>query len=207
MTKRLFDFIGSLLGLIVLSPLSLLLALLIKLDSPGPVFYRGVRIGRFGKPFRIFKFRTMVMNADKIGGPATPDGDQRVTRMGAFLRNYKLDELPQLLNVLKGEMSLVGPRPEHDFYFQYYSKEEKDAVLSVRPGMTDYGSLHFHDEGKLIVGADPSAVYIQNIKPEKVRLQLKYIRNQSLMRDVQIIFGTIAIILRTRLHRKESHGV
>src|SRR5207245_5742371 len=129
-----FDLILSLLGLIVLAPLLAALALLIKLDSPGPVFYRGVRAGRNGKPFRIFKFRTMVMNADKIGGPSSAAGDPRITRVGQFLRRYKLDELPQLLNVLKGEMSLVGPRPEVLQYVAMFNTEEK-AILSVPPGI------------------------------------------------------------------------
>src|SRR5437867_5197534 len=137
--KRSFDLIFSLLGLIVLAPVFAAVAVAIKIESAGPVFYRGVRAGRYGKAFRIFKFRTMVMNADKIGGPSSSADDPRITRVGGFLRRYKLDELPQLLNVLKGEMSLVGPRPEVLQYVAMFNTEEK-AILSVPPGITDWAS-------------------------------------------------------------------
>src|SRR5215813_4854333 len=155
MSKRAFDLFFSTMGLVVFSPLFLVITLMIKLNSPGPAFYTGTRLGQFGRKIRMYKFRTMVANAEKQGPLATPEGDARVTTVGRFLRKYKLDELPQLINVVKGEMSLVGPRPEAPLYFEYYSKEEREAVLSVRPGMTDYGSMRFHDEGKLIVGDDP----------------------------------------------------
>ena len=136
MLKRLFDIIFSFLGLVALLPLFMLIALLVKLDFRGPVFFRGIRVGRFGKPFKMYKFRTMVANADELGGSPTADNDPRITRAGRFLRKYKLDELPQLIDVLKGEMSLVGPRPEVEEYVKLYSEEEK-AILSVCPGMTD----------------------------------------------------------------------
>lgn len=147
--KRLFDIVFSLLGLIILSPFILVLAILIKEEDGGSVFYRGVRVGRHGKPFRIFKFRTMVVNAENIGGPSTPDDDPRITGIGRFLRKYKLDELPQLINVLKGEMSLVGPRPEVPHYVNMLTKEER-AILSVRPGITDWASICNSDEGAVI---------------------------------------------------------
>jgi lipopolysaccharide/colanic/teichoic acid biosynthesis glycosyltransferase len=143
--KRLFDIIFSLFGLIVLFPLLFALAILIKREDGAPVFYRGVRVGQYGKPFRIFKFRTMVVNAENIGGPSTADDDPRITGIGKFIRKYKLDELPQLINVLKGEMSVVGPRPEVPFYVNMFTEEEK-AILSVRPGITDWASLWNPDE-------------------------------------------------------------
>jgi lipopolysaccharide/colanic/teichoic acid biosynthesis glycosyltransferase len=155
----------------------------------------------------MIKFRTLRADEACDGAPITPDGDPRITRVGRFLRKYKLDELPQLLNVLKGEMSLVGPRPEASFYFQYYDEDEKRIIQSVRPGMTDYGSLCFHDEGKLLAGAaDPLRVYLDQIRSHKVREQLRYVREQSLWTDLRIIFRTIAIILTTRL-RQNADGV
>src|SRR3972149_9022096 len=146
MLKRLFDIVFSLLGLMLTTPILLILAILIKREDGVPVFYRGVRVGLHGNPFRIFKFRTMVVNAEKIGGSSTADDDPRITRIGKFLRKYKLDELPQLINVFKGEMSLVGPRPEVQQEVSLYSEEER-ALLSVRPGITDYASIKFHNEG------------------------------------------------------------
>ncbi|MEX2033462.1 MAG: sugar transferase, partial [Candidatus Colwellbacteria bacterium] len=146
MLKRLFDLIFSAIGLFLLSPLLIIFVIWIKLGSPGPVFYRGVRAGKNFKPFRIYKFRSMVMNAEQIGGPSTPEDDARVTKPGRFLRRFKLDELPQLINVFKGEMSLVGPRPEVLRYANLYKGEEK-IVYTVKPGMTDYASLWNIDEG------------------------------------------------------------
>jgi lipopolysaccharide/colanic/teichoic acid biosynthesis glycosyltransferase len=203
MLKRAFDFTCSLIGLLALSPLLLIIAAAIKLTSRGPVFYRGERIGLHGRPFGIFKFRTMGTDADRIGPVATPDGDPRVTRVGAVLRKYKLDELAQLINVLIGDMSLVGPRPEAALYFEYYTAEEKQTILSVRPGMTDYGSLYYHDEGKLLAGSDdPVRTYIEKIKDDKVRLQMRYIREQSFWVDLKIILATIATIITTRLQKE-----
>jgi succinoglycan biosynthesis protein ExoA len=201
--KRLLDLTGASIGLVLASPLLIALYLLVRWDSPGPVLYRGDRLGRFGKPFQMLKFRTMKENAQ--GLPITVEGDQRITRVGRFLRRYKLDELPQLINVVRGEMSLVGPRPECAFYFQYYADEERRLIHSVRPGLTDYGSLRFHDEGVLIGSSpDPVKLYLEQIRHEKVREQLRYIREQSLWTDVKIIVTTIAIIIATRLRLRRD---
>ena len=183
----------------VLGPFLLLIAILIKFGSPGPVFYRGVRIGRYGKAFRIFKFRTMVVDAEKVGGPSAGDDDPRITLVGRVLRKYKLDELPQLLNVVTGEMSIVGPRPEVSVYVEMFSEEEK-AILTVRPGITDWASLWNPDEGAVLAGAsDPEAVYLEEIRPTKLRLQLKYVCESSFWVDLQIIFQTlIAVLLKDR---------
>jgi lipopolysaccharide/colanic/teichoic acid biosynthesis glycosyltransferase/GT2 family glycosyltransferase len=197
--QRTFDLLGAWAGLLIFSPLFLVLSLLVKLDSRGPVLYRGDRLGRFGKPFQMIKFRTMCSTLEP-GALITPEGDGRVTRIGHLLRKYKLDELPQLINVLKGDMSLVGPRPECEFYFQYYTEEEKHLIHSVRPGMTDYGSLRFHDEGKLLAGSsDPVQFYVDRIRHEKVREQLRYIRERSLMTDLKIILRTVVTIVTTRM--------
>lgn len=198
MIKRSFDFLGAAFGLIPFSPLLFAIALAIKLDS-GPVFYRGARVGLHGKPFRIFKFRTMVVNAEKLGGPSTTGGDPRITPIGKFLRRYKLDELPQLINVLKGEMSLVGPRPEVPQYVALYTPEER-VILSVQPGITDWASLWNSDEAAVLAGSpDPERTYLEKIRPEKVRLQLKYVRNRSFWVDLSILFQTLAsIILRKK---------
>ena len=192
--KRLFDFTFSLIGLIPLAPLLLVLAVWIKLDSRGPVFYRALRAGRFGKPFRIFKLRTMVVNADKLGGAETPADDPRITGAGAILRHYKLDELPQFVNVLLGHMSLVGPRPEVLDEVSLYTEEEKK-LLDVRPGITDWASIKFRHEGEILRGSkDPHRTYHEAIRPEKVRLGLQYVQNRSLLTDVKIIFRTLAVI-------------
>ncbi len=189
---------GSLAGLVILSPVLLLVSLLIKLDSSGPVFYRGVRTGRFGKPFRIFKFRTMVQDAEKAGPSSTADDDSRITRVGRFLRKHKLDELPQLMNVLCGQMSLVGPRPQVPWAAERYSNEEKE-LLTVRPGMTDFASLQFRDEGEILRGSqDPDKDYYEKIHPEKMRLSLEYVRNRSFWLDCRIVLDTIAAVLFSR---------
>lgn len=203
--KRAFDLVGSCLGGLVLLPVCVLIGLLIKADSPGPIFYRGERLGKNGRPFGLVKFRTMYWNDGRAGAPITADGDSRVTPAGSFLRRFKLDELPQLVNVLKGEMSLVGPRPEIAYYFQFYSDEEKRMIWSVRPGMTDYGSLRFHDEGALLAGShDPVATYLERVRFSKVQEQFRYIRNQSFLTDVRIIVSTFVTILRTRCQRQEQ---
>lgn len=197
MLKRAFDFLSSLIGLVLLSPVLATIAILIKREDGGPVFYRGVRVGRFGKPFRIFKFRTMVLNAEKMGGPSTADDDPRITKMGKLIRKFKLDELPQLLSVLKGEMSIVGPRPEVQMYVDMFTEEEK-AILSVRPGITDWASIWNPDEGAVLAGSpDPEKTYMEKIRPEKIRLQLKYVRERSFWVDLKIIFKT----LKTVVHR------
>jgi len=194
--KRLFDIAASGLGLLALGPGLILLAILIKLEDGGPVFYRGERVGRHGRGFRIFKFRTMVVHADRIGGPSASDSDPRITRIGRTLRRYKLDELPQLINVLKGEMSLVGPRPEVRHYTDQFTEEEQ-AILSVRPGISDWASIWNADEGALLAGAeDPEQIYATRIRPTKLRLQLKYVREQSFFTDLKIIFLTALAVAR-----------
>ncbi len=198
MLKRLFDILLSLTGLTVFSPVFLIIALWVRLSHGGPVFYRGVRVGRRGKLFRIFKFRTMVIDAERLGGPSTSDDDPRITKVGKFLRNYKLDELPQLINVLKGEMSFVGPRPEVQQEVELYTEEEK-AVLNVRPGITDYASIKFHNEGEILKGsADPHQAYQALIRPEKIRLALDYVNNHSLGIDMRILVNTFKTLVVAR---------
>jgi lipopolysaccharide/colanic/teichoic acid biosynthesis glycosyltransferase len=192
--KRWFDLTLSLVALIVFAPLLAVLALMIKRDSPGPVFYRGLRVGRFGKPFRILKFRTMVADADRLGGPSSAADDVRITKVGHLLRRSKLDELPQLLNVVKGEMSLVGPRPEVPEYVALFSSEEK-AILSVLPGISDWASIWNSDEGAVLAGSpDPEKIYLERIRPEKIRLQLQYVRSRSFWTDVQILRDTLKVL-------------
>jgi lipopolysaccharide/colanic/teichoic acid biosynthesis glycosyltransferase len=193
--KRTFDLILALCALVLLGPLLLLIAVLIKLDDGGPVLYRGVRIGRAGVPFRICKFRTMVINADRLGGPSTPDDDPRITTPGRWLRRSKLDELPQLLNVMSGKMSFVGPRPEVAREVALYSDEER-ALLRVRPGITDWASIRFRDEGAILRGAtDPHETYRRVIRPEKMRLALEYVRTASLATDVRILLATLRAVV------------
>ena len=202
--KRAFDVLLSLPSLVILSPFLVTVAFFVKLDSQGPIFYRGVRAGRFGKTFRIFKFRSMVQNADKLGSASTPEDDFRVTRVGRVLRRYKLDELPQLLNVIKGEMSLVGPRPQVLWAVERYTAEEK-TVLSVRPGITDYASLKFRNEGEILAGStDPDKDYFEKIHPEKMRLSLEYVQNQSVWLDCKIIVQTLTAVLFHRHSHKSK---
>ena len=191
MAKRLFDILFSIVGLIFFSPLLLTICILIKHEDGGPVFYRGVRVGKDSNLFRIFKFRTMVVNAEKIGGSSTADDDPRITKIGKCLRKYKLDELPQLINVIKGEMSFVGPRPEVQHYVNMFTREEK-AILTVSPGITDWASLWNSDEGAILAGSlDPEKTYMEKIRPEKIRLQLEYVRKGSFWVDIKIILQTI----------------
>ena len=199
--KRLFDFVISLSGLILLSPLLIIVGLFIKIESKGPVFYRGVRIGRCGKPFKIFKFRSMIQDAEKIGASSTGLSDMRVTRCGRFIRKLKFDELPQLINVLIGDMSLVGPRPEVQKFVDLYTEEEK-AILTVRPGITDWSSIQFHNEGEIIEASgtqDADEAYARLIRPEKLRLQLKYVKEWNLWIDVKIIIATLLTIVSTHI--------
>jgi len=192
--KRFFDIACSAVVLILFSPLFLLAALLIKIEDGGPVFYRGARVGKNGEKFRMFKFRSMVMNADRIGGPSTADDDPRITKTGKFLRKTKLDEIPQFINVLTGDMSIVGPRPEVEHYVNMFTREER-AILSVRPGITDYASIWNPDEGSVLAGSDdPEKAYMEKIRPEKIRLQLKYVRERSLGVDLKIILLTIRAV-------------
>ena len=191
MIKRLFDIIFSSLGLLILSPILITFAIIIKLTSPGPVFYRGVRAGKDFKEFKIYKFRTMVVNAEEIGGPSTREGDPRVTKIGRFLRKYKLDESPQLINVFKGEMSLVGPRPEVLEYAKLYQGEEK-IVYTIKPGMTDHASLWDINEAEILKDAktfeETEKIYLEKIRPEKVHLQMKYVKEMSLWTDIKILW-------------------
>jgi lipopolysaccharide/colanic/teichoic acid biosynthesis glycosyltransferase len=197
--KRTFDLALSAIGLTLAGPVLLVIAALIKLSDRGPIFYRGVRVGRDGVPFRMFKFRTMVVDAERLGGPSTADDDHRVTVIGRLLRKYKLDEIPQLISVLIGDMSLVGPRPEVERYVRLMSNEER-IVLSVRPGLTDWATLWNSDEGAVLAGAtDPERAYLELIRPEKIRLQLEYVRRRSFMVDLVILLQTvIAVVLRTK---------
>ena len=196
--KRTFDMIASGLGLIVLSPLFLILAVWIKLDSKGPVFYRQMRVGRHNKDFRIFKFRSMRVGSDK-GSLVTIGGrDPRVTRSGYWIRKFKLDELPQLINVFIGDMSLVGPRPEVRHYVDYWTPEQMH-VLDVRPGITDPASIKFRNENELMEKAeDPEKYYIEVIMQEKLKLYLEYVGNHSFLGDIVLIFKTFWVIVKER---------
>lgn len=192
--KRIFDIVVSVCGLILLSPLFLFLAVWIKLDSRGPVFYRQVRVGRNNKDFRIFKFRSMKEGSDQ-GSLVTIGGhDSRITRSGYILRKFKLDELPQLINVFVGDMSLVGPRPEVRHYVDYWTPEQMH-VLDVRPGITDPASIKYRNENDLLDKAEnPEEFYINVIMQEKIRLYLEYVENQSLWYDIRLIFQTIKVV-------------
>ncbi len=193
--KRLFDTIASVFGLGSLGLILLCIAQLIKNEDNGPIFYRGLRVGLQGRPFRIYKFRTMVVDAEKLGASSTTNEDQRITRVGRFLRKYKLDELPQLINVLLGEMSIVGPRPEVSRFTDMYTEEEK-VILSVRPGITDWASIWNSDEGSILAGAaDPDQAYLELIRPTKIKLQLKYVRERSVWTDIKIILLTLLAII------------
>ena len=198
MLKRLFDLLLSSVGLVLLSPVILVLAFLIKLHDRGPVFYRGERVGRGGTIFRIYKFRSMVVNAEKTGVSSTTKEDPRVTPIGRFLRKTKLDELPQLLNVFSGQMSIVGPRPEVKKFTDLYDDKEK-VLLELRPGITDYASLWDINEAEVLAGSsDPDKDYMEKIRPEKIRLQLKYWRERSLWTDIKIVLLTIRKMLTGR---------
>jgi lipopolysaccharide/colanic/teichoic acid biosynthesis glycosyltransferase len=196
--KRGFDLVCAVAGLILLSPLLLVIALAIKREDGGPIFYRGTRIGRNGRPFRIFKFRTMVVDAERVGGPSSPDGDPRITRPGRLLRRYKLDEIPELINVLVGEMSIVGPRPEVAQYIALFNDEERE-ILGLRPGITDWATLWNSDEGALLAGSDdPEKFYLEKIRPTKVQLQLAYLRKHTFLVDLSIVAQTLLSILLRR---------
>ena len=193
---RFCDILFSLLGLLFLSPLFLVLAIWIKIDSSGPVFYKQRRVGRDNKDFMLYKFRSMRMGADKYGLITVGGRDPRVTRSGYFIRKYKLDELPQLINVLNGDMSLVGPRPEVRKYVDMYTDEQRK-VLSVRPGITDYASIKYVDENVLLEkSADPEKIYIENVMPDKLQYNMLYIENATLSEYFKIIFLTIGKILK-----------
>ena len=193
--KRLFDITASGLGLLVLSPLFLILAVWIKLDSPGPVFYRQVRVGRGNKDFRLFKFRSMRVGSDKKGLITVGGHDPRVTRSGYWIRKYKLDELPQLINVFIGDMSLVGPRPEVRKYVDLYTPEQLH-VLDVRPGITDMASIRYRNENELLEqAADPEQYYRDVVMQDKLRINLEYVADHSFIKDLKIIFMTFKAVV------------
>ena len=193
---RFFDFILSLVGLVVLAPIFIVLAIWIKIDSKGPVFYKQVRVGQNSIDFGLFKFRSMVVDADKKGLITVGGRDPRITRSGYFIRKYKLDELPQLINVLVGDMSLVGPRPEVRKYVDLYT-DEQQKVLSVKPGITDYASIEYMDENEVLgKSSDPEKTYIEEIMPEKIKYNMKYISNKSLFEYFKIILLTVLKIVR-----------
>ena len=212
MVKRGFDAIVALAGLIVLAPLFAVIAMLIKADSPGPVFFRQERMGKGFRPFRIYKFRTMVKDASRMGGALTASGDPRVTRIGKLLRQTKIDELPQLINILRGDMSVVGPRPEVRQYVELF-RNNYEIILAVRPGITDPASLKYRDESSLLARSEnPEQEYIQRVLPDKLRLGEEYVRQSSLLLDLILIFKTILAVIprlyaRKRLHPERSSCV
>jgi len=196
MLKRLFDLVFSAVGLLALSTFFLVIALLIKIDSAGPIFFRQVRVGRYLCPFRIHKFRTMVVNAPDLGPSVTTAADLRVTRVGKILRKYKLDELPQLIDVFLGDMSLVGPRPEVPKYVDAYSDADKTIIFSVKPGITDKASIEFRNENELIANSsDVDSVYLEKILPIKLVYYREYVETHSLWLDIKIILKTFWLIL------------
>jgi lipopolysaccharide/colanic/teichoic acid biosynthesis glycosyltransferase len=194
--KRIFDCLFSCIGLIIISPIFMLLSLLIALDSQGGIFYKQVRIGKNMRPFKLFKFRTMYANSDKKGLLTVGDNDNRITRVGYYLRKYKLDELPQLINVLIGDMSFVGPRPEVEKYVKLYNNEQQK-VLSVKPGITDWASIRYVNESELLArSSEPEKTYINEIMPAKLAINLEYVKQNNLLIDIKIILHTFRAILR-----------
>ena len=199
MLKRVFDTVVALIGLILFTPLMLIIAVLIKLDSPDPIFYRAPRVGKDGRLFRMYKFRTMVADAEKIGPAITVDQDPRITRIGAFLRGSRLDEIPQLINVLCGEMSMVGPRPEAPYYVEKYSSEQRQ-VLRVKPGMSGPAQIAFRHEEEMLT--NPEALddeYMNVILPPKLAMDIEYIERRSFMLDVRILLQTAGALLLDRI--------
>lgn len=193
--KRIFDVTASGLGLLLLSPLFLIVAIWIKLDSPGPVFYRQTRVGRYNKDFRLLKFRSMRIGSDKKGLITVGGRDPRVTRSGYYIRKYKLDELPQLINVFKGDMSLVGPRPEVRKYVDLYTPEQLH-VLDVRPGITDMASIRYRNENELLEqAADPEQFYRDTVMQDKLRINLEYVSDHSFFKDIKIILMTFKAVV------------
>jgi lipopolysaccharide/colanic/teichoic acid biosynthesis glycosyltransferase len=194
--KRLFDLLCSVLGLLVLSPLFLLISVWIKLDSQGPVFFKQLRAGKAGRCFHIYKFRTMATDAANTGKLLTLAQDPRITKCGAFLRKYKLDELPQLINVIRGEMSLVGPRPEVPYFVNLYNEEQKQ-VLSVTPGLTDEASIQYRNESQLLSDTgDAERLYIEQIMPDKLRINIGYIQTSSMKHDLKLIVKTLWAVVK-----------
>lgn len=196
MIKRLFDLLFASLGLMMLAPLFACIALIIKLDSNGPIFFRQVRVGQFNKNFKIYKFRTMCTNAERIGALVSTGDDPRITKVGSFLRRYKLDELPQLLNVVKGEMSLVGPRPEVSRYVDKFSKDYAE-ILKIKPGITDFAALEYRDENELLNGVeDPDKIYVEKILPDKIVYYRRYIEEMGFFTDILILYKTMIAIFK-----------
>ena len=194
--KRIFDFTVSLIGIVIISPILLVISILIKLDSKGPILFKQIRVGKNGKPFKIFKFRTMVVDAEKKGMQITVGRDSRITKSGHILRKTKFDELPQLFNVLTGEMSFVGPRPEVPRYVEMYDENQKN-ILKVRPGITDLASIEYRNENDLLAKSlDPEATYINEIMPKKIELNIEYLKNMSVLYDIKLIIGTITILFK-----------
>jgi lipopolysaccharide/colanic/teichoic acid biosynthesis glycosyltransferase len=207
MVKRVFDIVMALAGLVLLSPLLLVTAILIKLDSSGPIFFRQERMGKGFQPFFIFKFRTMVEGASQKGGSITFGGDPRITRVGQFLRKTKIDELPQLINVLKGDMSFVGPRPELRQFVDLFQRDYEE-ILSVRPGITDLASLKYRDEAHVLGEAEnPEEEYIQHVLPDKIRLAKDYLQRSSLHFDLKLIGQTLFKLFDYRSGANQSRGV
>lgn len=199
MAKRAFDLFWSLLGLALLAPALALVAILVKAEDGGPVFFRQARVGQGGRPFRIWKFRTMVVDAERKGRAITVGADPRITRIGRFLRAAKLDELPQLLNVVAGEMSLVGPRPEVPRYVELYTGSQR-AILDLRPGITDLASIKYRHESELLAGAeDPDGTYIQAILPDKIRINLAYAARAGVGSDFLVILATLGLFPAARI--------
>lgn len=189
--KRCFDFVLSLMGLIALLPVFIVVAWVVKKDG-GPVFYRQQRVGKYGTLFNIYKFRSMVIDADKTGAKVTASHDPRITRIGSLLRKTKIDELPQLFNVLTGDISLVGPRPEVPYYVSKWPDACKKTILSVKPGITDYATLYYNDEQAVLAKAeDPEKVYLKEVMPHKLRMYEQYIEDQNFWLDVRIILATL----------------
>jgi lipopolysaccharide/colanic/teichoic acid biosynthesis glycosyltransferase len=200
--KRIFDIIGAIFGLVLFLPLLLIVALLVKLDSPGPVFFRQERMGKGFKPFFIYKFRTMVQDPSETGAPLTIGDDPRITRTGRFLRKTKIDELPQLINVLKGEMTFVGPRPEVRQFVELFRRDYEE-ILKIRPGVTDIASLKYEDESTVISQfKNPEEAYINKILPDKIRLAKEYISQSSLFFDLGLILKTLPKLVGLKAHQK-----
>jgi len=199
MAKRAFDLFWSVLGLAVLFPLLVLVALAVKLQDGGPVFFRQIRIGRGGRPFRIWKFRTMVVEAEHQGRAITVGRDPRITKAGWYLRSTKLDELPQLLNVAAGEMSLVGPRPEVPRFVALYSEDQR-AILALRPGVTDLASIKYRNESDLLAQAEnPDETYVRMVLPDKIRINLAYASQAGLWSDFLVILATLGLFPPARI--------
>ena len=201
--KRMMDVVGSALGLFLLLPVMAVVAIIIKLDSPGPIFFRQERVGLGGRSFRIFKFRSMVVGAARAGTALTVRADARITRVGTFLRRSKLDELPQLLNVLTGDMSIVGPRPEVPEFMKFYTPNQRAIILSMRPGITDYAAILFRDESALLDGKrDPVEVYRRGIMPAKFSHYERYSREIGVLNDLRIILATMLLLIVGRVPRR-----